>query len=150
MLIKTTTENTSIHFDRFLKSTLARTKNYKILWLMLKAVAVQCSRLIIKHRNNAAVFVELLMSRSKDDIDLEKLITTLWLHYKSCSQRRCFSNNFCMKSTFVFVDIGGIPQNYQLSVSWGLSVQRRVAFLLTYFLLISCTQVCLFHISLGW
>ena len=39
---------------------------------MLKAVAVHCS-----HRNNAAVFFELLMSRSKDDIDLEKLITTL-------------------------------------------------------------------------
>ena len=44
---------------------------------MLKAVAVQCSRLIIKHRNNTAEFFELGMSRSKDNIDLEKLITTL-------------------------------------------------------------------------
>ena len=102
MLIKTTTENTSIHFDRFLKSTLARTKNYKILWLMLKAVAVQCSRLIIKHRNNTAEFFELGMSRSKDNIDLEKLITTLWLHYKSCSQRRCFFQQFLYEVNICF------------------------------------------------
>ena len=72
MLIKTTTENTSIHFDRFLKSTLARTKNYKNLWLMLKAVAVQCSRLIIKHRNNAAVWVWVWVGLRPIDLIISK------------------------------------------------------------------------------